>query len=38
MDQYEVHGRITSISDEEMETQVRELMPEYWQKYKGART
>jgi isopropylmalate/homocitrate/citramalate synthase len=35
LDQYEVHGRITSISDEEMETQVRELMPEYWAKYKG---
>ncbi len=34
MDQYEKHGRMTAISDEEMETQVQELMPEYWDKYK----
>jgi len=34
-DQYEVHGRVTAISDEELEQKVRELMPEYWQKYKG---
>jgi len=34
-DQYEKHGRMTAISDEELETQVRELMPEYWKKYKG---
>jgi len=38
MDQYEVHHRITAISDQEMEAQVRELMPEYWEKYKGAQT
>jgi isopropylmalate/homocitrate/citramalate synthase len=36
LDQYEVHGRITSISDEEMEVQVRALMPDYWAKYKSA--
>jgi isopropylmalate/homocitrate/citramalate synthase len=34
-DQYEEHGRLTSISDEELEQQVRELMPDYWKKYKG---
>ena len=34
-DQYEKHGRITAISDEELEQQVQELMPEYWTKYKG---
>ncbi len=36
MDQYEVSGRMTAISDEELETKVRELMPEYWEKYKVA--
>ncbi len=35
MDQYEVEGRITAISDEELETKVRELMPEYWEKYRS---
>jgi isopropylmalate/homocitrate/citramalate synthase len=34
-DQYEEEGRMTAISDEELETKVRELMPQYWQKYKG---
>lgn len=34
-DQYEQHGRLTSIGDEEMEAKVKELMPEYWEKYKG---
>ncbi|MBN2472975.1 MAG: hypothetical protein JXB62_00105 [Pirellulales bacterium] len=34
-DQYEKEGRMTAISDEELETQVRELMPQYWEKYKG---
>jgi isopropylmalate/homocitrate/citramalate synthase len=34
-DQYEVHGRMTTISDQELEQQVRELMPEYYTKYKG---
>ncbi len=33
MDQYEVHGRMTAISDEELEAQVKELMPTYWEKY-----
>jgi len=35
MDQYEVEGRITAISDQELEEKVRELMPDYWSKYKG---
>jgi len=34
-DQYEVHGRMTAISDEELEEKVKELMPEHWGKYKG---
>ena len=36
MDQYEVEGRITAISDQELEQKVRELMPDYWSKYKGS--
>ena len=36
MDQYEVHGRLTSISDQELETQTRELMPALWEKYKSS--
>jgi len=35
MDQYEVEGRMSSITDEELEVKVRELMPEYWEKYKA---
>jgi isopropylmalate/homocitrate/citramalate synthase len=35
-DQYEEHGRMTAISDQELEQKVRELMPEYWEKYKGS--
>ncbi|MGD0091764.1 MAG: 2-isopropylmalate synthase [Planctomycetota bacterium] len=34
MDQYEVHHRLTAISDQEMEAKVRELMPEYCDKHK----
>jgi isopropylmalate/homocitrate/citramalate synthase len=36
MDQYEVEKRLTAISDEEMEENVKKLMPEYYEKYKGA--
>lgn len=36
MDQYEQHGRMSSITDEELEEQVKELMPTYWEKYKGS--
>ena len=35
IDQYDEHGRLTAISDQEMEAQVKELMPEYWEKYKS---
>jgi isopropylmalate/homocitrate/citramalate synthase len=35
-DQYEQEGRMTAISDEELEAKVKELMPQYWEKYKGA--
>jgi isopropylmalate/homocitrate/citramalate synthase len=35
-DQYEEDGRITAISDEELEARVKEMMPQYWEKYKGA--
>jgi hypothetical protein len=35
MDQYEVHKRITSISDGELEAQVQALMPEFWAEFKG---
>lgn len=36
MDQYEVHKRLTAISDQELEAKTRELMPELWAKYKGS--
>jgi hypothetical protein len=35
MDQYEVEGRLTTISDRELEVQVERLMPDYWAKHKG---
>lgn len=34
-DQYEKEGRMTAISDQELEQKVEELMPTYWAKYKG---
>jgi hypothetical protein len=34
-DQYEEQGRLTAISDEELEAKVRELMPEHWKRYRG---
>ncbi|MCY3023109.1 MAG: 2-isopropylmalate synthase [Planctomycetota bacterium] len=34
MDQYEVHGRLTAISDQEMEAKLKELMPDYYEKRK----
>lgn len=34
MDQYEVDERLTAISDEEMESKVKELMPKQWAKYR----
>ena len=35
MEQYEVHGRLTAISDQELEAKTRELLPEFWAKYRG---
>jgi len=35
IDQYDEHGRLTAISDQEIEAKVKELMPDYWEKYKG---
>jgi len=35
MDQYEQEGRLTAISDEELEAKTEELLPELWRKYKG---
>lgn len=35
MDQYEQHGRMSAITDQELAEKVRELMPEQYQKYKG---
>ena len=35
IDQYDEHGRLTAISDQELETKAKELMPDYWKKYKG---
>jgi len=37
IDQYDEHGRLTAISDQELEAKVKELMPDYWKKYKGSR-
>jgi isopropylmalate/homocitrate/citramalate synthase len=36
IDQYDEHGRLTAISDQELEAKTKELMPDYWQKYKGS--
>ena len=35
LDQYEIEGRLTAISDQELEAKTEELMPTYWAKYKG---
>ena len=35
LDQYEREGRLTAISDEELEAKIKELLPKYWQMYKG---
>ena len=34
-DQYEREGRLTAISDEELEARTKELLPDHWAKYKG---
>ena len=35
LDQYDKNGRLTAISDEELEVKVKELMPEYCRKFKS---
>jgi isopropylmalate/homocitrate/citramalate synthase len=35
MDQYEQEGRLTAISDQELEAKAKEFYPDYWQKYKS---
>jgi isopropylmalate/homocitrate/citramalate synthase len=35
IDQYDEHGRLTAISDQELEAKVKELLPDYWEKYRG---
>ena len=32
MDQYEEHGRLTAISDQELEEKVKEFLPDHWAK------
>jgi isopropylmalate/homocitrate/citramalate synthase len=36
MDQYEVEGRLSTITDEELEARVKEFMPEFCAQYKGS--
>jgi hypothetical protein len=33
MDQYEKEGRMTAISDEELEAKTEELLPKYWEQH-----
>ena len=35
LDQYEVHGRLTAVGDEELAEKVKELMPEVYEKHKA---
>ena len=35
IDQYDVEGRLTAISDQELEAKAKELFPDYWEKYKS---
>jgi isopropylmalate/homocitrate/citramalate synthase len=35
IDQYDIEGRLTAISDQELEAQAKDLYPDYWEKYKG---
>jgi len=35
LDRYEKEGRLTAISDREMEAKTRQLMPDFWTRYKG---
>jgi isopropylmalate/homocitrate/citramalate synthase len=35
IDQYDVEGRLTAISDKELEAKAKEFYPDYWEKYKS---
>ncbi len=35
IDQYDEEGRLTAISDQELEAKAKELLPDYWKKHKG---
>ncbi|MHC4394404.1 MAG: 2-isopropylmalate synthase [Planctomycetota bacterium] len=35
IDQYDEQGRLTAISDQELEVKAREFFPDYWEKYKA---
>jgi isopropylmalate/homocitrate/citramalate synthase len=37
IDQYEVDGRLTTISDQELAAKAREFFPDYWAKYKAVK-
>ena len=37
IDQYDVQGRLTAISDQELEVKAKEFYPDYWEKYKSGR-
>jgi isopropylmalate/homocitrate/citramalate synthase len=37
IDQYDVEGRLTAISDQELEAKAKELYPDYWEKYKAGK-
>ena len=37
IDQYDKQGRLTAISDQELEAKVKELLPEYWEKYQSGK-
>ena len=35
IDQYDEHGRLTAISDQELEAKAKEFYPDHWQKHKS---
>ena len=37
IDQYDIEGRLTAISDQELEVKAKELYPDYWEKYKSGK-
>ena len=38
IDQYDVEGRLTSISDQELEVKAKELFPDFWARCKSGRS